>query len=283
MKKDNLMKKITHYFLVAAGLLFPTILLASGDAEIVEETKDNTLLISQVIVIIVSVISIGYISWGFYKIEDKNKVVDPDDIGWWNKFLDWLGAHNTEEDVKRLDLHHDYDGIRELDNNIPGWWKAAFAGTILIAVIYFVRFFITDTLPDQVDELKAAQEKAEVEVAKYLERTGGLVDENTAVMSDAAGIKHGAGLYSQQCVACHGASGEGGISPNLADEYWLHNGGIKDVFYSIKYGWPDKGMMPWADVFSPKEIQDIASYILSLQGSNPPNAKDPEGEIYKQD
>lgn len=199
----------------------------------------------------------------------------------WKRLVNMLGKDNTEEELKQLDLEHDYDGIRELDNNIPTWWNWAFFGTCLFSFIYFVRFFILGTMPDQVDELKESQRLAEIQIKEYLERTGGGdIDENTVTMQDAAGISEGAVLYAKNCVACHGAAGEGGIGPNLTDEYWLHKGSINDVFYSIKYGWPEQGMISWQGNFSPIEMANLASYVISLQGTNPPNAKEPQGELY---
>lgn len=281
MKNKSLIKKLEQLFFLGLIFLSPAFLLAAGETEVVEATTNNTLFISRIIVIVVSILSIGFVSWKFYKVPSKNQ--EERDVTKKGNFLDLFGAYNTEDEIKKLDLHHDYDGIRELDNKIPGWWNLAFAGTVLIAIIYAVRFFVIGTFPDQIDELKESQRIADIKVQKYLESSGGLVDENTAVMSDAAGIKQGGDLYSAHCVACHGASGEGGIGPNLTDEYWLHKGGVKDVFYSIKYGWPDQGMMPWKDSFSPIEIQNISSYILSLQGTNPAGAKEPQGEVYKEE
>ncbi|HTO17307.1 MAG TPA: cbb3-type cytochrome c oxidase N-terminal domain-containing protein [Edaphocola sp.] len=217
--------------------------------------------------------------------ERKTKVIVEDEeenLPWWGKLFDKLGAKNTKEDIEKLDLHHDYDGIRELDNKIPGWWNLAFLGTIIISVIYFVRF-LTGSLPDQITELEVAQKKAEVRMAEYLKTTGGDVDENTVTMLDAAGIAKGATIYEKNCVACHGAKGEGGLGPNLTDEYWIHKGGLKDIFYSIKYGWPEKGMKAWKDDFSPIQMAELTSYVKSLVGTNPPNAKAKEGELYIED
>ena len=86
------------------------------------------------------------------------------------------------------------------------------------------------------------------------------------------------------CVADGGAAdGGGGIGPNLTDPYWLHGGDIKNVFSVVKYGVIAKGMVPWEDQLSPKEIQDVSSFILSLQGTSPAVAKDPQGELYTGD
>ena len=79
---------------------------------------------------------------------------------------------------------------------------------------------------------------------------------------------------------CHGQKGEGLVGPNFADEYWIHGGGIKNVFKVIKYGVPDKGMIAWQAQLKPADMQKVGSYILTLQGTNPPNPKAPQGTIW---
>src|SRR5690606_33054193 len=203
--------------------------------------------------------------------------------GFWARLLENLDANKVTDDVSDLDLEHDYDGIRELDNNIPKWWQFAFAGTVVFAVVYLFRMFITGSLPDQLTELEKAERVAAIKMAEYLKNSANNVDEHTVEMLDAAGIAIGADLYAKNCVACHGAAGEGTIGPNLTDEYWLHKGGIKDIFYSIKYGWPEKGMKSWKDDFSPMQIAQSSSYVKSLPGTNPPNAKEAEGALYSEE
>ena len=199
---------------------------------------------------------------------------------WWKRLINAFGRENTDEELEKLDLDHDYDGIRELDNPIPAWWNVTWGITILFGIIYLIRFFITGGIPDQVQELAMAERKAAIQMEEYLANAGDLIDENNVVMLDQPGIDKGKVLYDKNCIACHGASGEGGIGPNLTDEYWLHKGGIKDIFYSIKYGWPEQGMQSWKDNFSPEQIAQLASYVKSMRGTNPPNAKDPQGEKY---
>ncbi len=201
----------------------------------------------------------------------------------WEKFFDFLGGGNTKEEEEKLDMQHDYDGINELDNDIPGWWNVAFIGTVVFAVVYLIRVFVTGGIPDQIDELRAEQSLAAIKIEEYLAKSGTNIDENTVVMLGEEGIANGKEIYELSCAVCHGEEGEGGIGPNLVDEYWLHGGSINDVFYSIKYGWPENGMIPWADLYSPTEIAEISSFIMSIQGTNPPNAKEPEGELYKAD
>ena len=118
-------------------------------------------------------------------------------------------------------------------------------------------------------------------MAAYLAKSANNVDESTVVMLDDVGIAEGQDLFSKNCIACHGPDGGGNaVGPNLADAYWLHEGSLKDIFKSIKYGWPDKGMKSWKGDFSPKQIAQLTSYIKSLQGTTPTAPKEPQGELY---
>ncbi|HYC30009.1 MAG TPA: c-type cytochrome, partial [Chitinophagaceae bacterium] len=133
-------------------------------------------------------------------------------------------------------------------------------------------------------EYKLSVLKAEKEVAEYMKNSANNVDETTVkLLTDKADLTAGRELYMNNCAACHGRAGEGTVGPNLTDEYWLHSGGVKDIFKTIKYGWPDQGMKAWKDDFSPVQIAQLTSFIKSLSGSNPPNAKAKQGEIYTEE
>lgn len=199
------------------------------------------------------------------------------------KVKTWFQRFNETvpiEDEDQLDMSHDYDGIRELDNKVPSWWNWAFMTFVVFSVIYLYRMFVAETLPNQFVELEQANQIAEVQKAAYLKKGANNVDENTVKMVSAAEIAEGATLYAKNCVACHGDKGQGGVGPNMTDDYWLHKGGIKDIFYSIKYGWQEKGMKSWKDELSPLEIAKISSFIVKMKGTNPPGAKEKQGELY---
>ena len=102
------------------------------------------------------------------------------------------------------------------------------------------------------------------------------------LLADASDLAGGAKIYTTSCVACHGAKGEGGVGPNLTDNYWLHGADIKDVFKTIKYGVDGKGMASWQSVYSPKQLAQVASYVKSLHGTNPPNGKEPQGVLVEE-
>jgi len=177
-----------------------------------------------------------------------------------------------------LDLGHDYDGIRELDNRLPPWWLYGFYCTILFAGVYLWRYHISHTAPLPAEEYRIAVQNAEVRKAEYLKKAANNVDETTVKLLTApADLAAGKTVFETTCFACHGKNGEGGVGPNLTDEYWLHGGSISDVFKTIKYGWPDKGMKSWKDDYSPSQIAQVASYVESLAGTHPDNPKAPQG------
>lgn len=186
-----------------------------------------------------------------------------------------------EQEADHL-LDHDYDGIRELDNSLPPWWKYGFYFTIVFAVFYMFRFHVWKTGPTPEQEYNQEMAMAAKQVEEYRKKVGDMVDEKTVTMADASGIAEGQKIFQSTCFACHGAKGEGGVGPNLTDSYWLHGGTINEVFKTIKYGVPDKGMQSWQKTYSPSQIKNIASYIKTLAGTNPPNAKAPQGEPFEE-
>lgn len=206
----------------------------------------------------------------------EKAVVKAKRVPFWDRFNAAV-AVEKEEDIL---LDHDYDGIKELDNSLPPWWKYGFYLTIVIGVFY-IWYFHFGSGPSQLEEFQAEVRKGEAEVAEYLAKSADNVDENSVVMLGDADIQAGMGLFGTNCVACHAADGGGNaVGPNLTDAYWLHGGSIKDIFTTVKYGWPAKGMKSWKDDFSPKQIAQLASYIKSLQGTTPAAPKEKQGELY---
>jgi len=191
-----------------------------------------------------------------------------------------MNSFRPIEEEAALELHHDYDGIRELDNRLPPWWIYGFYVTIIFAGVYLWRYHVAYSAPSSTEEFQIAMKEAEVEKAAYLKKSANNVDENTVTLSsDPAILESGKKTFIASCAACHGPEGQGTVGPNLTDEYWLHGGTVSSIFKSIKYGWPEKGMKSWKDDFSPVQISQLTSFIKSLQGSKPANAKDPQGAI----
>jgi cytochrome c oxidase cbb3-type subunit 3 len=155
-----------------------------------------------------------------------------------------------------------------------------FYGTIVIAILYLLNYHVFKISP-----LSAEEYNDEVKVANMqreeLIRTGAFINENTVKFTkEDAVLTEGKNIFNTNCTACHGPQGGGLIGPNLTDDYWIHGGGIVNVFKTIKYGVPVKGMISWQNQLNPKQMQAVANYVLSLKGSNPPNGKQPEGQVY---
>lgn len=194
-----------------------------------------------------------------------------------------LNGFKTDPVEADVDTGHDYDGIRELDNKLPPWWLYGFYCTIIFAFVYLWRYHVSHSAPLPAEEYRIAVVHAEHEKAEYLKKAANNIDENSVkLLTASADLAAGKAVFESTCFACHGKNGEGGVGPNLTDDYWLHGGSINDVFKTIKYGWPDKGMKSWKDDYSPSQIAQIASYVKSLGGTNPANAKPPQGNLYKQ-
>lgn len=199
-------------------------------------------------------------------------------LNWWNK----LNRFKPVEQEKDIEMEHEYDGIRELDNRLPPWWLWGFYATIIFSVVYLWRYHVAESAPLSEEEYQISVARAEVEVQEYLKKKGDAVNENTVTyLSGTDDLAAGAKIYTTSCVACHNAKGEGGVGPNLTDDYWLHGGDIKSIFRTIKYGVDGKGMAAWQSVYSPKELAQVTSYIKSLVGTNPPNGREPQGVLYK--
>lgn len=203
----------------------------------------------------------------------------PKTASWWDK----LNSFRPADQESKIDLGHDYDGIRELDNKLPGWWLYGFYLTIIVGVIYLYRYHIAETAPLSKQEFEIAWKRGEEQKAAFLAKSASNVDENTVTLiKDANALSAAKTIFTTMCAACHGTEGQGGVGPNLTDDYWIHGGGIKDVFKTIKYGWPEKGMKSWKDDYSPVQIAQLASYVKALHGTNPPNPKEKQGELYQE-
>ena len=217
----------------------------------------------------------------------------------------------AEYDDKLLD--HDYDGIKELDNDLPRWWVWLFIITIGWAFAYMAYYHIFHMGYLQADQYKREldpnyikpdkggnyplglfepyhspdyspdrdivfRRKPENKI-KFVEETRENDTTQYLEYTDATHLADGKTIFQAKCVSCHGKFAEGNIGPNLTDDYWLHGAGIDNIAKTIKYGVPAKGMLSWRGELNIDQIQEVSSYIISLHGSNPPNPKAPQGEL----
>ena len=180
------------------------------------------------------------------------------------------------EQEHKILMDHEYDGIQELDNNLPPWWVWMFFATIVFAVVYLFNYHILKTGDLQYQAYDKEIKQADAQVKAYLEANAMNVDETTVtLMTDAAELGKGKALFETNCVTCHNPKGEGNIGPNLTDKNWIYGFDIKDVFKTVKTGTPN-GMPEHGTKFNPIQIQQVASFVLSLPEAK---GKAPQGEI----
>lgn len=180
------------------------------------------------------------------------------------------------EEEKDMMIDHEFDGIRELDNPVPLWFNTLFYGTIIFGVIYFCVFQVFGWGLNQDQEYAVEMEKAEIAKKEYLAKSANQIDESSVVF-DPSLAAAGKAIFIANCVACHGNNGEGTIGPNLTDRFWIHGAEIQDVFRTVKYGVPEKGMVPWEQTLTPAQIAEVSSFILTLRDTKPANGKAAEG------
>ncbi len=283
------MKKYLGFFALSS-LLFSGQAFAQ-DASVAPALDSNQMALLIIIGVIIGVIILllilmiylmSFISAVFRK-ENPELAEEP---SWWESFKERFVTGDIEEEQQtgKLMEDHSYDGIQELDNFMPPWLQYVFSGTVIIAVVYFgyytVLGFGLTGVEEYQEEIRIAAIEAE---SRGVSALASIDETNVELDGTAAAMSSGKTIFEANCAACHAADGGGGVGPNLTDQYWLHGGGIKDVFSIVKYGVIEKGMVPWEDQLSPKEIQDVSSYILSLKGTNPAAPKDPQGELYSGD
>jgi cytochrome c oxidase cbb3-type subunit 3 len=194
----------------------------------------------------------------------------------------WTAAKAIEEESEII-LDHNYDGIKELDNALPPWWKYLFYLTILFAAVYLIRFEVFNEY-NQIDEYEREEANAQLELEKYKTTAVDFFDtKNIVLLTDKSDLNRGKAIFKLNCVSCHVDDGGGGIGPNLTDEYFILGGGIKNVFNSIYNGGRDgNGMVAWKKILKPIDVAKVASYVVSLQGSTPAKPKAPQGDLWKE-
>jgi cytochrome c oxidase cbb3-type subunit III len=182
---------------------------------------------------------------------------------------------NKKVEDKLLD--HEYDGIRELDNPLPGWWLATFYGAILFSILYVFHYHVGTgkTLEEETAiHLEEIRANAKIKAPTQTPTEESLL----AAYKEPNSPKLGNEVYQNKCASCHMAKGEGSIGPNLADAYWIHgDGSLVEIAKVVADGVLDKGMPPWKAMLKPEEFNAVVGFVHSLKGTNPPNPKAPQG------
>ncbi|HKJ00355.1 MAG TPA: cbb3-type cytochrome c oxidase N-terminal domain-containing protein [bacterium] len=190
-------------------------------------------------------------------------------------------------------LDHEYDGIREYDNPLPRWWLWLFYGTILFSIVY-IPYYLLGFGPSEAQMYQQEMAEARTEfpqqaaMAPAAAAPGAQPGAAPAAPSIAdpsmqgnmQAIAAGKEIFLANCKPCHGEHGQGIIGPNLTDNYWLHGNTFPEIVHTIYNGVPEKGMISWKSTLNPQKINEVAAYVMSIHGANPPNPKPPQGKEY---
>lgn len=270
--KSNKLLKILLSILFLFSLSSP-LFAESGDGANMETVLK--------VMVAITAFTIAFLMWLVLVYAEKNDANGEILLGPFKSAFKWITKSTPVSQEHEILMDHDYDGIRELDNKIPPWFNFLFYGTILFSIIYMINYHVIGSGNIQEEEYLAEMQEAKTQ-QQLLARSGALLDEETVTkLTDAASLSNGKTIFNKHCAACHANDGGGLVGPNLTDNYWIHGGGIKNVFKVIKYGVPQKGMISWQSQLSPTEMQEVGSYLLKMQGTTPAVPKAPEGEIWE--
>jgi cytochrome c oxidase cbb3-type subunit 3 len=176
---------------------------------------------------------------------------------------------------------HELDGIKEYDNPMPGWLMAIWWGSLIFSAAYLIFYALSFGEGSMEAEYRGATQEAVSAVDAYFEANPLVPPSPAELLAGAANpavLEAGRSRFTRTCASCHGEQAQGLIGPNLTDDRWIHGGTVEQIFQSVAKGWPAKGMPPWGRAVKPEELSALVSYVRSIQGSNPPNARAPEGE-----
>jgi len=273
-------KKFNHFTILLAAfvILCSSQIFAAGESDFPPSYYDIVAMFL-IAIIIISFIAIVYYEGRKSVTEVEILVKQPSAFA---KFRRAITKTTPVETENELLLNHDYDGIRELDSKVPPWFLWLFYITIFFSIVYMLDYHVFNSSPLQDEEYQLQVKQAEVERAALMNSGAFLNEESVTLLTDQASLDAGKQIYTANCVACHAADGGGLVGPNLTDDYWIHGGGVKNIFKIIKYGVTAKGMIAWQTQLSPKQMQDVSSYIVTLLGTTPVTPKQPEGTIWKE-
>lgn len=185
---------------------------------------------------------------------------------------------------------HEWDGIKELNNPLPRWWRFVFWASVVVSIVYWILMPAWPALPglqghttgvlNQSDRIDVSRDVAGMKAdraalgAKLMSRdaAGVLKDPELSQLA----LSLGESAFGDNCATCHGAGGRGAKSfPRLADDVWLWGGSLGDIERTITYGirsaHPETrtSEMPafGRDEFlTNSQIDDLVEYVASISG-----------------
>lgn len=173
-------------------------------------------------------------------------------------------------------LDHDYDGIQEYDNPMPGWWVWLFVLSVIFAFPYVLHYHFGSGL--------SVHDKLDQEIAAYANKLlatyGELTPDRATILSymdDETAMTGMSSLFRGRCAQCHLADGSGNVGPNLTDDSWKNVTRVTDIPGVIRDGRPVQGMPAWGGRLTETEIILLSSFVARLR-DQPIPGKQAEGD-----
>jgi len=259
--------------IIISGFTLTQQVFAAGESDF-SSAYYETVAIVLLIFVFIALLSIIYFEGREKPLAKRESIIA--------KFRQFITRSAPIEKEHEIMFEHEIDGIRELDNKVPPWFSWLFYVTIIFAVYYMLDYHVLETGKLMHEEYSEEMNLASLEMER-LKKSGALLNEdNVTELTEAAALESGKTIYNNNCIACHSADGGGLVGPNLTDDYWIHGGGIKNIFKVVKYGVPEKGMISWQTQLNSNQIQEVSSFIISLHGKTPAAPKAPEGEKWEE-
>ncbi len=196
-----------------------------------------------------------------------------------------LLANRKRTPVDQKTTGHNYDGIEEWDNPLPGWWFAMFMITIVWGFLYLIAYPGFGNFPGVLGW--TSLEQHEQEVAKADETYRAMRDKYLAlpieeIYQDPKARKMGMRIYGNNCSQCHGLDAAGALGfPNLADGDWIFGGTPDQIKHTITAG--RRAAMPaWEAILGEDGIAEATAYVLSLNSRDADPTQVKAGEKHYQ-
>lgn len=189
------------------------------------------------------------------------------------------GVPDTKDDDDAPLIEHSYDGIREYDNPLPGWWRAMFWGGIVFAAGYWVWFHVAGfgRTPDATYQLALAEYTDRKDQRERAELRDISEDTFARNAKDPAMLASGKEIFATRCASCHAPEGQGLIGPNLTDRYQLHGTTRMDIFKTVRGGVPGTAMPAWGEQMAASDVVAVSTFVATLRGTDL-QGKEPQGQ-----
>lgn len=198
--------------------------------------------------------------------EEKSAYLAEKKIPFLRRQYDAAFKKQSDTHEKDILIDHGFDGIMELDNQLPKWWLGLFYFGTVFCIVYICAYAFTD-FAHPISEYDKEYKEQEAAIAIYLADQPPVTIESAVFSED--NIAAGEEVFKTNCVSCHSDGGKGGIGPNLTDNFW-HNQPektlFKNVFHVVENGVTGTAMQAWGKngVLTGTDIQNVAAYVYSI-------------------